>query len=279
MARWLAHPWGRQLRAFAHRSIRQYTRSPASLAFLVAWPAGWYLLVSYLLFGLPGGGAERLAAAKAALAIGFGLFGALTVSLTGVVGAFTADVQTKRYRKFRSLPVSPVADVGGRFLAGAVLSLVAYGSLLVVGALDGAAFVVREPWTPAVVVVTVVAFAAVGVAAAVSLAALVPRPEHATLLATALLLLVFFGTGFNGISPALFPGPRWLLNVIPVTAITRVQLFHLVDPDAVSRGVFGPPPLPRGAPALAAVLASGVGSLGLGSWVVGRAVYRGEAGE
>lgn len=269
----------RQLRAFARRSLRQYTRSPLSLAFLVAWPAFWYLLVSHLLFRPPAGGSARIAAAKAALAVSFGLFGALTVSLSGVVGAFTADVQAKRYRKFRSLAVAPAADVGGRFLAGAALSLLAYSGLLVVGALDGAAFAVRVPWTPVVVVIGVVAFAAIGVATAVGLAALVPRPEHATLLATAGLLLGFFGTGFNGVSPGLFPGPAWLLNAIPVTAITRLQLYHLVDPAAVGRGGFGPPALPAGPDAIAAVLASGIGSLALGVLVVRWTVYRGEAGE
>jgi ABC-2 type transport system permease protein len=247
--------------------------------FLVAWPAGWYLLVSHLLFHPAGGGMGRIAAAKAALAVSFGLFGALTVSLTGVVGAFTADIQAKRYRKFRSLAVAPLADVTGRFLAGAAVSLLAYGGLLVIGTLDGAAFALREPWTPVVVVVGVVAFAAVGVATAVGVAALVPRPEHATLLATALLLLGFFGTGFNGVSPGLFPGPAWLLNVVPVTAITRLQLYHLVDPAATGRGAFGPPPLPSGPGALATVLASGSGALALGGLVIGRTVYRGEAGE
>lgn len=269
----------RQLRVFTRRYLRQYTRSPLSVAFLVAWPAFWYLVVAHLLLR-PGtaDGASR-AAAKAALAVSFGLFGALTVSLTGVVGSFTADIQTKRYRKLRSLPVRPAADLGGRFLAGTGLSLVAYLGLLAVGALDGAAFALREPWSPVVVATGVVAFTAVGIAMALGLAALVPRPEYATMLATVVLLVGFFGTGFNGVSPALFPGPGWLLNVVPVTAITRAQLYHLVDPRVVGAGAFGPPSLPSGVGALVIVVGSGAGSLLAGAWLLGRAVYRGEVGE
>lgn len=276
--RWLATPWLRQTRAFTRRSLRQYTRSPLSLAFLVAWPAFWYLLVAHVFFG-QAADPRSVAVAKAAFAVSFGLFGALTVSLTGVVGSFTADVQAKRYRKFRSLPVRPGADFAGRFLAGTVLSMVSYGALLVIGALDGAAFVLRTPWSPAVVALSVAVFAAVGVAAALGLAAVVPRPEHATTLATALLMLALFGTGFNGVSPALFPGPAWLLNYLPVTVIARVQLYHLVDPAAIDQGAFAPPPLPADPGFAVLLLGYGVGAVALGAWVVGRLVYAEEIGE
>lgn len=201
-----ARVWLVQARAFAGRHVHQYARSPVSLLFLVAWPAFWYLLVAHLLFDAASD-ARAAATAKAAFAVSFGLFGAFTVSLTGVVGSFTADIATKRYRKFRSLPVSPGADLAGRFAAGAGLSLVSYLGLLVMGALDGAAFAVRGLWSPAVVLLTLLAFVAVGVAVATGLAALVPRPEYATTLATAVLLATFFGTGYNGVSPGLFPGP------------------------------------------------------------------------
>lgn len=272
--------WVRQVLAFAWRSLRQYTRSPLSLLLLVAWPGLWYLLVAHVLFGSPGGDPHDVAVAKAAFAVSFGLFGAFTVSLTGVVGSFTADIQTKRYRKFRSLPVSPGADLAGRFVAGASLSLVSYVGLLGIGALDGAAFTVRSAWSPLVVGVSVVAFVAVGVATAMSLAALVPRPEYATTLATVVLLVTFFGTGFNGVSPALFPGPPWLLNVIPVSLVTRFQLAHVVvAPGRVSPAVFGPPALPSGPAAVAMTLAFGLGSLALAVGVMDRLVYRGEAGE
>lgn len=270
--------WLIQARAFAVRYLRQHSRSPAGLVFLVAWPAFWYLLVAHLLFGRTGPPAAT-ATAKAAFAVSFGLFGAFTVSLTGVVGSFTADVETKRYRKFRSLPVSPAADLAGRFVAGAALSLVSYGGLLVIGALDGAAFALRAPWSPLVVLVSVIGFTAVGVATAVALAAAVPRPEFATTLATALLLGTFFGTGFNGVSPGLFPGPPPLLNVIPVSLMTRIQLSHLVAPAAADPGVFGPPALPAGPAAMAMVLAFGLGALALGSGVIERSAYEGELGE
>lgn len=270
--------WLGQSRAFASRYLRQHTRSPAGLAFLVAWPAFWYLLVAHLLFAGAGPDATSVATAKAAFAVSFGLFGAFTVSLTGVVGSFTADVETKRYRKLRSLPVSPAADLVGRFVAGTALSAVSYLGLLVIGLVDGAAFALRGPISPFVVLVGLVAYTAVGVATAVSLAAMVPRPEYATTLATALLLATFFGTGFNGVSPGLFPGPPALLNVIPVSLVTRVQLAHLVAP-ATETGGFGPPPLPIGPGEFAMVIAFGLGALALGSAVVERAVYEGELGE
>lgn len=271
--------WLIQTRAFAVRYLRQHTRSPVGLVFLVAWPAFWYLLVAHLLFDGTGAEAAAVATAKAAFAVSFGLFGAFTVSLTGVVGSFTADVETKRYRKLRSLPVSPAADLAGRFVAGAALSLVSYGGLLVIGALDGAAYGLRAPWSPLVVLVSVVGFTAVGVATAVALAAVVPRPEHATTLATALLLGTFFGTGFNGVSPGLFPGPPGLLNVIPVSLLTRIQLAHMVAPAAADIGVFGPPSLPAGPVAIVMGVAFGFGALALGAGLVGRTAYAGELGE
>lgn len=272
-------PWLRQVSTFARRYLRQYTRSPLSMTFLVAWPAFWYLLVAHVFFPGPTGNPAAVAVAKAAFAVSFGLFGAFTVSLTGVVGSFTADIQTKRYRKFRSLPVSAAADFGGRFVAGAALSLLSFGGLLVIGALDGAAFTFRQPWSAAAVAIGVVAFAAVGVATAMGLAAAFPRPEYATTVGTGVLLLAFFGTGFNGVSPGLFPGPVWLLNVIPVTLIARLQLYHLLDESVIEQGAFAPPPPPGDGASLALALGYGAGSLVLGAWVVARVVYRGEVGE
>lgn len=273
-----ARVWLTQVRAFAGRHTRQYARSPVSLVFLVAWPAFWYLLVAHLLLDA-GADARAAATAKAAFAISFGLFGAFTVSLTGVIGSFTADIATQRYRKFRSLPVSPAADLAGRFAAGAGLSLVSYLGLLVIGTLDGAAFALRGLWSPAVVLLTLLAFVAVGVGVAMSLAALVPRPEYATTLATAVLLATFFGTGFNGVSPSLFPGPAWLLHVIPVSLLTRIQLAHLVAPGMVEPGAFGPPALPAEPAGLVVVATYGVGALAIAAGVVARAVYDGEVGE
>ncbi|MDZ7701968.1 MAG: ABC transporter permease [Halobacteriales archaeon] len=271
--------WQAQAGAFARRLLRQYARSPVSLLFLVAWPAFWYLLVAHLLFEAASGGARTVATAKAAFAVSFGLFGAFTVSLTGVIGAFTADVATKRYRKFRSLPVAPSADLVGRLAGGVALATGSYAGLLAIGLLDGAAFGLRRPWSPAVVGVSLVAFVAVGIAVAIGLAVLVPRPQQATALATAVLLASFFGTGFNGVSPGLFPGPAWLLNVIPVSLIGRLHLAHLVAPAAADAAAFGPPALPTHPAALVAVVAYGVGSVALAAGVLARAAYRGEVGE
>jgi len=271
--------WLRQTESFARRHLRQYSRSPVSLLLVVAWPAFWYLLVAHLLFTAGATAPGAAASAKAAFAVSFGLFGAFTVSLTGVVGTFAADVSTKRYRKFRSLPVSPAADLAGRFTAGAGLSVLSYTGLLVIGAIDGAAFALRRPWSPLIVLLGVVAFAAIGVVLAVGIAAIVPRPEYASTLAMAILLGTFFGTGFNGVSPGLFPGPPGLLNILPVSLITRNQLFHLVTPGGTEPGVFGPPVLPGGPVAATAIGFSGLAAFGIGIMIIGRSVYVGEAGE
>lgn len=274
--------WGRwlsQTRAFARRHLRQYARSPVSLLFIVAWPAFWYLLIVHLLFvtGDPTG--EAVATAKAAFAVSFGLFGVFTVALTGVISTFTADIATKRYRKFRSLPLSPAADLAGRFTAGVGLSIGSYVGLLAIGYVDGAAFTLRHPWSPGVLLLGVVAFAAIGVVIAIALAAVVPRPEYATTGATALLLASFFGTGFNGVRPALFPGPPRWLNLVPVSLITRLQLYHVVAPAGLESAAFVPPALPAGPPAVGMVALYGLAALSLGVVVIDWGVYRGEAGE
>ncbi|MFB6359872.1 MAG: ABC transporter permease [Halobacteriales archaeon] len=274
--------WGRwlnQTRAFAGRHLRQYARSRVSLLFIVAWPAFWYLLIVHLLFMTDGPTAEAVTTAKAAFAVSFGLFGVFTVALTGVISTFTADIATKRYRKFRSLPLSPAADLAGRATAGVGLSIASYVALLAIGFVDGAAFSLRHPWSPAVVLLGVVSFAAIGVVIAIALASVVPRPEYATTGATALLLASFFGTGFNGVSPALFPGPAWLLNVVPVSLITRLQLHHVVAPAAPRSATFAPPALPAGPPAVGMVALYGLAAVSLGVLVIDWGVYRGEAGE
>ncbi len=274
--------WGRwltQTRAFARRHLRQYARSPVSLLFIVAWPAFWYLLIVHLLFVTGGPTTEAVATAKAAFAVSFGLFGVFTVALTGVISTFTADIATKRYRKFRSLPLSPAADLAGRFTAGVGLSIGSYVALLTIGFVDGAAFTLRHAWSPTVVLLGVVGFAAIGVVIAIALAAIVPRPEYATTGATAVLLASFFGTGFNGVSPGLFPGPPWLLNVVPVSLITRLQLHHVVAPAGPSSAPFGPPALPAGPPAVGMVALYGLAAFSFGVLVIDWGVYRGEAGE
>lgn len=267
-----------QARAFTERYYRQLTRNKGSMLFLVGWPALWYFLFSRLF--LNGGALDEsmLSVVKASYAISFGMFGAFTVALNGFTTSFLGDIESKRYRKFRSLPIYPAADLAGRFASGFVLCCISYLSLLVIGYLDGAAFSIRGPLSIPVVVLSLFAFCAIGIIGALCLSTLVDSPQMATTVAMILLLLAFFVTGLNGIQANVFPGPTWVLNYLPNTLVTRIQLYHFVDVD---QGIsnFDVGALPTSPTFLGLLVVYTVGLAGLGTLIMHKFVYGGSVGE
>lgn len=268
-----------QIRAFTWRYIRQLTRNKASIIFLVGWPTFWYILVSHLFFKPDAASAAVLADAKATYAVAFGGFGAFTVALNGFVGSFTSDLSSKRYRKFRSLPIHPHADLIGRFLAGFVLAQISYAFVLFVGFVDGASFTLRGPFSLPIVLLSLFVFCIVGIVVALVISATVPKPEYATTVAMAVLFVTFFVTGFNGANAAFFPGPTWILNYLPNTLTTRVQLHHLVADGSVTFQGLHASRLPSGSEFVLLLVGYAVSFLALGGWILKSLVYRRERGE
>ncbi|NIQ04241.1 MAG: hypothetical protein GWO20_00475 [Candidatus Korarchaeota archaeon] len=84
------------------------TRNKIAFFWVFLWPALWYVLIVYLFPSPP----EAIGPAlKASDAICLGIFGVFTATLTGFSGDLAADVEQKRYRKFRSLQISWVDSI------------------------------------------------------------------------------------------------------------------------------------------------------------------------
>src|SRR6056297_744223 len=135
--------WTVQFRSFLKRHVRSSLRSKVAMFWNFVWPALWYLLSVHLIVvpELPDEVPDDVVAAvKGTQVITFGIFGAITVTLVGFGGELTRDIEDKRYRKFRSLPIAPTADLFGRFASGFTLGLLSFLFVMVVGVLDGARF-------------------------------------------------------------------------------------------------------------------------------------------
>lgn len=268
--------WLRQTAAFAERFIRELSRSWIGLFWSFGFPVLWYLLTVHLGLGptAPGATGEF----RAVLGISFGVFGAFTVTLVGFAGDLSVDINAKRYRKFRSLPLSPTADLAGRFLAGYLLGLAAAGAMLVVAAIDGATYVFPSIGGLLLSVAALTFFCLIGMVAGLAVTIVVTDPRHASTVATGILLVVFFATGYNGMAPSIFPLPAWWLNYLPNSLAARLLVHHLVQLDWSAAGL-SPPAVPA-SPLFPLLLGGYAIGLGLVAVVLVRlAIYRSNAGE
>lgn len=279
--------WVRQTKAFALRNLRQMLRTKATIIWGFGFPAFWYVLTS-LLF-LPDGenlGPEvALADVKGATAVSLGLFSVLTVTLVAFAGGLGTDLKEKRYRKLRSLPVAPSADFAGRYLAGVAVAAAGYALVLVVGWVDGASYALRGPASVLVLTGTFLLFSLVGVSVAVLVAWVVEDSDIVVGITNAILLISFFLTGYNGLTPGMLPSDtRPIVNFVPNSLASRLQTFHLTDmpaaaPTGTQTGGLRPPSLPVG-PEFIALLAVWAVVLGAAaSYLMDRGIYSGEGGE
>jgi ABC-2 type transport system permease protein len=279
-------PWLRQTKAFAVRNLRAMFREKATVIWGFGFPAFWYFLTS-LMF-LPSaenvGGPSALATIKGGAAVALGLFGVLTVTLVAFASGLATDLQEKRYRKLRSLPIAPSADFAGRSLAAVVVGAVSYLIVIVIGYLDGASYSLRGASSIPIVVGTFVLFSLVGVSIAVLVARFVGDPEYVTAIANAALLVSYFLTGYNGMSPGLLPEQtRWIVNVVPNSLAARLQTWHMTetasDGASSAGGWVASVPYPSGLEHVGLLLAW-TSILGVVAVLVTRsAFYDGEGGE
>lgn len=271
------YQWITQARSFLYRYLREMLRSKVGLFWSFAFPVIWYLLTVYL-NAIPGVPADGRAVMKAVLGISFGIFGAFTVTLVGFTGHLAADIDLKRYRKFRSLPIAPSADLTGRFVAGALLGLAAWLVAVLVALADGASYQFTTPFAVVYVLLAVSLFCLIGMVAGLLLTLLVPQPEHATTAGTGLLVIGFFVTGYNGTVASVFPATGWLLNVIPNSLATRITVYYLIDTAWGPAGL-APPPMPDTIWHLGLLGAYSVGLTGLGLYIMHRWIYGSDLGE
>jgi ABC-2 type transport system permease protein len=276
--------WTRQVKSFARRSLKELFRSKVAFFWSIGWPVMWYALTLVFFIEVPESvpaseQAEVMARIKATNAISFGLFGAFTVSLVTFAKNFGSDLNEKRYRKFRSLPIAPSADLTGRFLAGFVMATLSYLTVLVVGALDGGSFGLRSALSIPVVAVSLLLFCVVGMSLAVIISTVVNKGEYVTAITNSVLIVLFFLTGFNGVTPSMVPeSSQWLVNFAPNSLAARLQIYYLTDFD-VSESGLTPPELPTDPKHLAVLVGFAVAFWLASVAIVRYRVYRGEAGE
>lgn len=234
--------WFRQTAAFARRFVRELSRSWVGLFWTFGFPVMWYILTVHLglLTPMATGAPGRF---KAVLGISFGVFGAFTVALVGFTGDLAVDINAKRYRKFRSLPLRPSADIAGRFLAGLVLGLTSAFAMLAMAMADGATYVLPDTVGAVVAIASLTFFCLIGMVAGLAVTIVITDPRHATTVATGLLLAVFFATGYNGMVPSIFPLPSPWLNYLPNSLAARLLVRELVQVDWPAAGL-SPPSIP-----------------------------------
>lgn len=271
--RWL---WLHQTAAFAERFVRELSRSWIGLFWSFGFPVMWYLLTVYI--GLAPTNVAPRGPVKAILGISFAVFGALTVTLVGFAGDLAVDITAKRYRKFRSLPLYPSADLAGRFLAGWSLGLAAAVAMLVVATLDGATFVIPGVIDLGVVLAVLSFFCVIGMVAGLGVTILVTDPRYATTIGTGILLIVFFVTGYNGTTPGVFPFEARWLNYLPNSLATRLLIDRLVELRWAAAGL-SPPSQPSTAGFVLLLGGYAVGLLGIAYLLVRSAIYGSDAGE
>jgi ABC-2 type transport system permease protein len=231
----------------------------------------------FLVFGvlLGSSGVER-----GANAVVFGVFGAFSVSLVIFATALSADLKARRYRKLRSLPVAPSADVLGRFLGGLALAVVSFLLVLAVGVLTGGDLAVRAALSVPVVLGALVLFCLLAMGGAVVVASVLDDGEYVVGVTNMLTLALFFLTGYNGLVPAMAPGPvgGWV-NLLPNALATRLAVYHLVPLGTGAGTPLVPPALPTGPAPVALLAGYAVAGVVVGAVVMRWRIYSGEGGE
>lgn len=267
--------WARQARSFSITSFRQLSRHKIAMFWSLVWPVIWYLGFSIFVIERSGS-ASIFGQTKAVTTVAIGMFGALTVSLSIFSIDVATDLEYKRYRKLRSLPIKPSADIFGRFAAGLAMSLVSYLIVLVVGYVDGARFAI-EPLSVPVFLLSFFLLSIIGMSLGIVVTSFVVKPGFVNMLTFFGVIVLFFASGFNGIRPGILPsGFGWLVNYLPHSLATRIQVAYLTD---VPVDALTPPALPESPRFLAILVVYGLLFVAFGKVAMDRIIYGSEAGE
>ena len=270
--------WTGQTRAVTRRHLQQLRRNRLLVALAVGWPVLWYFLT--MAFFMEDPDPSRLGYVKAANGISYGLFGAFTVTVAVFAGEFARDLEGDRYRKLRAMPVSPTADLTGRFLAGLALGVGSYLVTILAAAAHGATFVVEGMGATEILTVvvaialTLALFCVIAMALAMLLALVITKPEHMTTIAVVVVLMAFFLTGFNGVVPGMIAEEPTFVNYLPNSLATRMQIAAWAGTDNVE--FMTPPEAPLGVEYGALLVSYTVGLSALAVGIVRRFAYGGD---
>lgn len=218
--------WTRQTQAFAKRHLQQLLRNKMILFLTIGWPILWYFLTMNFLTEVPPG--TDPGPFKALTGLNYGLFGASTVTVALFAGGFARDLDSDWYRKLRSMPVSPTADLAGRFITGTLFGIISYIVTIAVVYLDGGTFPSLDVGTALILIATLLLFCVIMMAFAMVLALVVTKPEYMTTIAIVIVLLAYMITGFNGTTPGMLAENAEIVNYLPNSLVTRIQIGYWI---------------------------------------------------
>ncbi|WP_135533652.1 ABC transporter permease [Halostella pelagica] len=266
--------WASQVHAFTERYLREIARSRVMLAWSVGFPAVFYLLNLALFIDLSTVPDELLGQVKGAVVIGFGTFTTIIVCISVFAQLLVNDIEAGRYEQFRSLPVSPTADLVGRILAGVIVALSAFLVMLGIGVLTGAEYGLRDPASLPLALGAFIAFAVPWLTLGLLLGAVLSDARYATVISTVAALVLYFVTGFNGAEPSMFAADATLLNYLPNTLPNRFLNYHLTTISNWGASGMTPPPVPTGPRWVGLLAAYGAGSFLLALGIMRRLIYK-----
>ncbi len=258
--------------AFARLTVLSQLKNRRTLLFALGFPVVLYLLESRMFLPQSGPG---VGIGRAVMAVAFGIFGAFSVALVGFARQLGDDIADKRYRKLRSLPIAPSADFTGRFLGSYVVAVIAEAVVLAIAYVDHGAFDAFGPVSVLVVLASLFGFCLVAMALATLMAVLLTG-DSVPQISSFVMLIVFFLTGFNGMSPSSLPSNlRSIVNYVPNSLAARLQMTYLVGPAAATSST----PLPDGPVYLGLLALYTVVGAVFASLLLRRYIYAGEVGE
>ncbi|ELY42923.1 ABC transporter permease [Natronorubrum tibetense] len=258
--------WLEQAGAFATRSLREVRNSRLMLGWVVSFPAIMYLFLVVQ-------GAEGTAAGDAITSIGIGIMGAMFVCLYLFGDQLASDLEDRRYAAYRSMPISPVADLAGRMAAGLLLSVAAFGLTIVVGVATGAEYGFRGPESIPIVVVAGLLTCIFWMVVAIPLVLATDNARVAEWATSLVAVGAFVLTGFNGALAELSPIEGEILNYLPNTLPTRLLVYHLVPAENWAELGAAPPAMPTGLEFLALLAGYAALALVVGAALLNRYCY------
>lgn len=259
--------WLDQVRAFTERCLREVMNSWTMLLTVLALPAGLQLFYGMLWEDVP-------AAMISSAAVGTAVFGAMYICLYIFGYLLAGDLEDRRYEAYRSMPLSPSADLSGRMLAGIVLAAVAFVSTILAGIVTGGPFAIRGLASVPVVVLAFLLTCVFWMIVAVPFVVYAKNERVAEYAVPLIGMLGYMGTGFNGVMVDLAPIEGEVLNYLPNTLPTRLLVYHLVPADDwVALGV-APPAMPTGPEYVVLMVVYTVLALVVGTVIVNKVLYK-----
>ncbi|GAB7018120.1 ABC transporter permease [Halostagnicola bangensis] len=259
--------WLSQARAFSERSLREVLNSWILLGTVVALAPGMQLL-----FSMQGGDVPETMLAS--WAVGTGVFGAVYICLYVFGYQLATDLEDRRYEAYRSMPISPSADLGGRMFAGFCLAAVAFGLTLVAGVLTGASFGLRGPESIPIVLGAFALTCVFWMIVALPFIAAAKNERVAEYAVPMIAVAGYVLTGLNGVNAEMSPIDGELMNYLPNTLPTRLMVYHLVPGEEWVEIGAAPPALPAGPEYLLALFAYAAVALVVGTVLLNKVLYK-----